>query len=267
MGVSGYCHEDPIVLWRPGTSTGIARLLLTNVSAVQGKRPSRERKYDRIWILKIILVSLVTFRVGFFMEAVLGQVYFSFPWMTLMIGVVLLIQMSMACHRGFYHLRINSHTLMYFGSLLHINCQQSYWFLHDLVECPEWGLVERFFDSADFCVPLHSVIVITTISPSKFVSYLCPKRAAEQKSLPARALGVPLPAARESSGCLSVSCRALLLAPERCQSLLYRVLPLWNMWASLTSHTCLSQAPEVVEVLMGEGQRMCSAKFVLEKIA
>ena len=176
MGVSGYCHEDPIVLWRPGTSAGIARLLLTNVFAVQGKRPSRERKYDRIWILKIILVSLVTFRVGFFMEAVLGQVYFSFPWMTLMIGVVLLIQMSMACHRGFYHLRINSHTLMYFGSLLHINCQQSYWFLHDLVEWPGWGLVERFFDSEDFCVLLLSVIVITTISSSKFVSYLCLRR-------------------------------------------------------------------------------------------
>ena len=79
MGISGYCNEDPIVLWRPGTSAGIARLLLTNVSAVQGERPSRERKYDRICILKIILVSLVTFRVGFFIEAILGQVYFSFP--------------------------------------------------------------------------------------------------------------------------------------------------------------------------------------------
>lgn len=71
MGVSGYCHEI-CVLWRPGTEAGIAELLLTNVSAVQGKRPSRKRKYDRICMLKIILVSLVTFRVGFFMEAVLG---------------------------------------------------------------------------------------------------------------------------------------------------------------------------------------------------
>ena len=131
---------------------------------------------------------------------------------------------------------------MYFGSLLHINCQQSYWFLHDLVECPGWGLVERFFDSEDFCVPLHSVIVITTISPSKFVSYLCLRGPAEQKSLPARALGVPLPAARESSGCVSVSCRALLLAPERCQSLVQSLAALKHVSLPYFSHLALSSS-------------------------
>lgn len=123
--------------------------------------------------------------------------------------------------------------LLYFGSLLHINCQQSYWFLHDLVECPGWELVERFFDSEDFCVPLHSVVVITMISPRKFVSYLYLKRPAEQRSLSARTLGVTLPAAGELNSCLSVSCWALLLAPERCQSLSCRVLLLWNMWTPL----------------------------------
>ena len=66
--------------------------------------------------------------------------------------------------------------------------------------------MERFFDSEDFCVPLHSVFVITMISPRKFVSYLYLKRPAEQKSLPARTLGVTLPAAGELNCCLSVSC-------------------------------------------------------------
>ena len=120
----------------------------------------------------------MTFReFGFFMEAVLEQIYFIFPWMTLMIGVVLLIQMPMTCrHRGFYHF---THAFSHVDAFLAPCCV---WTASSWIDftrsgwAPGWGLMESFSDPEEVCALCSSglsVIVITMISPSKFVSYLC----------------------------------------------------------------------------------------------
>lgn len=180
-----------------------------------------------------------------------------------MIGVVLLIQMSMACHRGFYHFAHKFSHVDVFGSLLHINCQQSYWFLHDLVECPGWRLVERFFDSEDFCVPLHSVIVITTISPSKFVSYLYLRETLETE-FTSQGPGCPSACSQNRRLCLCVLSSASFGTREMSVSCAESCCSEKHV-SLLTSHTWLSSS-ESDQVLMGEGQRMCSARFVLEKL-
>lgn len=154
-----------------------------------------------------------------------------------MMGAVLLINMPMPWnHRAFSSLLI---CILEWWCILAPCCLSiaSSWidFLHELVECPGWGMVHliqrRTQRSPGLCH--HS----SDLALEVCVSYLCLKRLTDQKILPARSPGYTLLAGMESSCCLSSSRWSFMtlnpsLPTERCQrqSPFCRGLLLWNLW-------------------------------------